>query len=70
VLLHFGGHAHFGSVGRGGVDLERVVELGQVIGLEGDVDHGTDNLNDLADSKRRGGGRGHGYIKRKEKVRN
>ena len=31
------------------VDLERVVELGQVLGLELDVEHGADDLDDLAD---------------------
>ena len=36
-----------GSVVAG--DLERVVELGQVLGLELDVEHGADDLDDLAD---------------------
>ena len=31
------------------VDLERVVELGQVLGLELDVEHRADDLDDLAD---------------------
>ena len=37
------------AVGRRAGDLERVVELGQVLRLELDVEHRADDLNDLAD---------------------
>jgi hypothetical protein len=39
---------HLTRVG-GRVDLERVLELGQVPGLELDVEHRTDDLHDLSD---------------------
>ena len=41
-------------LGRDRVDAQRVVELGQVIGLELDVEHRADDLDDLADRSRGG----------------
>jgi len=49
VLLHLDGHAHVHAGIRGRVDLEGVVQLGQMAGLELDVEHRADDLNDLAD---------------------
>src|SRR6185312_8299414 len=49
VLLHLGHDANLVAVGRLGADVERVVELGQVLRLELDVEHRADDLDDLAD---------------------
>ena len=49
VLLHLDRHLDRRAVRRGPGDLERVVELRQMLGLELDVEHGADDLNDLAD---------------------
>ncbi len=49
VLLHFGHHPDRVATVRGPGYLERVVKLGQVPGVELDVEHGTDDLDDFAD---------------------
>ena len=49
VLLHLGHDADLLAARRCRVDLERVVELGQVLGLELDVEDRSDDLDDLAD---------------------
>ena len=49
VLLHLDRHADVLARVRRRVDLERVVELGQVPRLELDVEHRADDLDDLAD---------------------
>jgi hypothetical protein len=49
VLLHLGDDADLLARLGDGLDLERVVELGQAPELEGDVDDRADDLDDLAD---------------------
>ena len=56
VLLHFDDDADVGAVRRLAGDLERVVELRQMLGLELDVEHRSDDLDDLADVMNCGGG--------------
>ena len=49
MLLYFNGHVDI-DAGIGLLtDAQGVVKLGQVLGLELDVEHGSDDLNDLAD---------------------
>ena len=43
------GHVDVGSAIGFAVDGERVVELGQILGLELDVEHRSDDLNNLSD---------------------
>ena len=56
VLLHLDDDANVAAVFRLGGDVERVVELGQVLGLELDVEYRTDDLDDLSDVVNRCGG--------------
>jgi hypothetical protein len=49
VLLHFDHDANIRAVFGLRRDFERVVELGQMSSLELDVEHRSDDLNDLAD---------------------
>ena len=56
VLLHLGGEPDRDGAA-GVLELERVVDLGQVLGLELDVEHRADDLDDAADVLRvRAGG--------------
>jgi peptide chain release factor 1 len=49
VLLHLGRHVDARAVRRHRVDAQRVVDLGQVLGLELHVEDRADDLHDLAD---------------------
>jgi hypothetical protein len=55
VLLHFGGDAHR-EAPAGVLELQRVVDLGEVLRLELDVEHRADDLHHAADVPGGGGG--------------
>jgi hypothetical protein len=56
VLLHLGDDADVAARVGLRVDLERVVQLGEVLRLELHVEHGPDDLHDLADVPNAGSG--------------